>query len=114
MTARRDKLRVLTGTLLDGRFCLTLSDLCRATGLPAEALIGMVQEGLIEPEGRAPPEWRFSADCIYRLNVVVRLQRDLDVNLPGAALALDLLDELRNLRARVRALESLLEFPRSD
>ena len=114
MTVGKGKLRVLKGTLLDGRVRLTLSELCRATGLPAEVLIGMVQEGLIEPVGRAPVEWRFSADCIYRLNVVLRLQRDLDVNLQGAALALDLLDELRELRARVRALESLLESPRIE
>jgi chaperone modulatory protein CbpM len=34
----------------------------------------------------------------------LRLERDLGVNLAGAALALDLLDELNRLRARQRRL----------
>ena len=38
----------------------------------------------------------------------MRLQRDLDLNLAGTALALDLLDELEQLRERLRALEHQL------
>ena len=39
---------------------------------------------------------------------VIRLQHDLRVNLAGAALALDLLDEIDQLRARLRALDQEL------
>jgi chaperone modulatory protein CbpM len=35
----------------------------------------------------------------------MRLQSDLGVNLAGAALALQLLDEIESLRAQVRAME---------
>jgi chaperone modulatory protein CbpM len=38
----------------------------------------------------------------------VRLRRDLNLNLAGTALALDLLDELEHLRERLRALEHQL------
>ncbi|MEE9157003.1 MAG: chaperone modulator CbpM, partial [Gammaproteobacteria bacterium] len=34
----------------------------------------------------------------------LRLQQDLGINLAGAALALDLLDELRKLRTRLKTL----------
>ena len=34
------------------------------------------------------------------------LQRDLELNMAGAALAVDLLDRVERLRARLRALES--------
>jgi chaperone modulatory protein CbpM len=34
----------------------------------------------------------------------LRLQHDFDIDLAGAALALDLLDEIEALRARLRAL----------
>ena len=104
----------LEGMLLDEHASLTLSELCRTTGLHAEALISMVEEGLVEPQGGAPGEWRFTGECVYRLHVAVRLQRDLQINLAGAALALDLLEELRGLRARVKALESLLESTGAD
>ncbi|MBT9477058.1 MAG: MerR family transcriptional regulator, partial [Polaromonas sp.] len=43
---------------------------------------------------------------LQRARVALRLQTDLDVNLAGAALALELLDELDELRARVQRLEA--------
>jgi chaperone modulatory protein CbpM len=43
---------------------------------------------------------------LQRARVALRLQNDLDVNLAGAALALELLDELDELRARVQRLEA--------
>ncbi|WP_293469970.1 chaperone modulator CbpM [Polaromonas sp.] len=43
---------------------------------------------------------------MQRARVALRLQTDLDVNLAGAALALELLDELDELRARVQRLEA--------
>ena len=107
--ARVARTIIVDGMLLDDEVRLTLSDLCRATGLHAEALIAMVEEGLIEPRGDSPRSWRFPATALARLNTAVRLQRDLQLNVSGVALALDLLDEVRALRARVRALESLLD-----
>jgi len=100
--------RLVNGMLLDDQVCLTMVELCRATGLHAEAILGIVEESVIEPLGDAPRDWRFTAESLARLNTIMRLQRDLDVNLAGAALVLDLLDEVKVLRTRVRALESLL------
>ena len=101
-------MRLLDGMLLDERVCLTMVELCQATGLHAEAVLSIVSEGVIEPLGQTPRDWRFTAESLARLKTVMRLQRDLDVNLAGAALVLDLLDEVKALRTRVRALESLL------
>ena len=57
---------------------------------------------MIEP--RAPaPQWRFAATTIVRVEKARRLQNDLGVNLPGVALALQLLDRIDALEARVRA-----------
>jgi chaperone modulatory protein CbpM len=62
----------------------------------------MVNEGVLIPEGPTPETWRFSAVAIKRIQVTRRLQNDLQVNLAGAALALDLLDEIDELRSRLR------------
>jgi chaperone modulatory protein CbpM len=43
---------------------------------------------------------------MHRATVSLRLQRDLGVNLAGVALALQLLDEVEALRARINALEA--------
>ncbi len=47
-------------------------------------------------------QWRFSGFALMRVQRVLRLQHDFGVNLPGAALALDLLEELDRLRRTQR------------
>jgi chaperone modulatory protein CbpM len=71
-----------------------------------EAVAALVEEGILEPEGTRRGRWRFPADSIRRARTAVRLQRDLELNLAGVALALDLLDRVERLRARVRSMES--------
>jgi chaperone modulatory protein CbpM len=85
---------VLHGTLLDDESGLTLDDLCRICRQQRDLVITMVEEGILDPEGDAPETWRFSGVSVTHVRIVVRLQRDLGVNLPGAALVLDLLNRL--------------------
>ena len=100
----KDLLSLLTGDLLDEEMDLTLADLCHACRLPAERVYELVEEGIVEPMGRDPVRWRFQGVSVRRVRCAIRLERDLGVNLAGAALALDLLEELESLRARVQRL----------
>lgn len=101
MRRRRD-VRELEVTVLDESSIFTLHELCRACGVHAELVIEMVEEGLLEPRGAVPAEWRFPGDAVTRAQRALKLSRDLRVNWPGAALALDLLDELERLRIERR------------
>ena len=92
---------IITGTVLDENTKLTLVELCQFGKTSAEYVIEMVEEGVLEVEGLSPPDWRFDAIALKRLQSATRLQRDLKINLPGVALALDLLDELETLRHRI-------------
>jgi len=94
------KIRYLTGTILDDNMECSLSDICRICNVPAEMVQDMVDEGLLSPSGSEPFEWRFTAVEIHRIQVSLRLQRDLRINLPGCALVLDLLDEIEKLHRR--------------
>ena len=58
----------------------------------------IVAEGIVEPLGASRAQWRFSGVAVTRIQRVVRLQEEFDVNLPGAALALELLEEIERLR----------------
>ena len=93
-----DTLTPLTGTVLDENTRCSLADLCRFCGVPAELILEMVDEGLLNPRGTMPGEWYFSAIEIKRVQTTIRLQRDLRINLPGCALVLQLLEELEELR----------------
>ena len=79
---------------------LTLSELCRVCAVTEAEVLALVEEGVIEPAGRRPARWRFAGTCLRRVRLALHLQHDLGVNVAGAALALDLLDELEALRAR--------------
>lgn len=95
----------LSGFILEEQTQLTLAELSRACAVHAECIIELVEEGVIEPVGREPHRWRFTGIHLRRASMALRLQRDLGVNLAGAALALQLLEEAEALRARLRALE---------
>jgi chaperone modulatory protein CbpM len=99
------KTELLTGIVLDEQVELSLSDLCRACSHHAEWIVQLVEEGILEPAGRNPAQWRFSGTSLQKAHTAMRLQRDLDINLAGVALALDLMDEIESLRAIVCRLE---------
>jgi chaperone modulatory protein CbpM len=80
---------------------LTLTELCRACGATEEHVITWTFEGVLEPIGAAPQEWRFSGQALRRARLASRLTRDLELNPPGVALALDLLDEIAELQGRL-------------
>ena len=94
--------RELSGTVLDERTVFTLHELCRACGVHAELVIEMVEEGVLEPRGALPAQWRFPGSAVTRAQKALKLSRDLRVNWPGAALALDLLEEVEQLRLERR------------
>ncbi len=92
----------LTGTVLDEDMRCNLGDLCRLCGVPADSILEMIDEGMLCPQGDSATEWRFTALEIRRVQTTIRLQQDLRVNLPGCALALQLLEELEELRRLYR------------
>jgi chaperone modulatory protein CbpM len=88
---------------------LTLDDLCRACAAQADIIIELVSEGVIDPasmqpsqSNQTPEHWRFTGLHLHRAKVAMRLHRDLGVNFAGAALALELLDELQALKTKLR------------
>lgn len=92
--------------LLDALESFGLRELCQACDIEADYVIELVEVGVIEPHaGRRPNEWRFPPQSLIRLQRAVRLQRDLSVEPAGAALALDLIEELADLRRRLHRLE---------
>lgn len=100
-----DRYRDPAELLLDEYCELGFAELCRACHLSADEVHIMVEEGIIDPLGGEPAQWRFKAVSIGRVRRARRLEQDLGVNLAGVALALDLLDEVERLRARVRRIE---------
>ncbi len=87
-------LTALRGIVLDVGVTFSLREFCDACGVRSELVVEMVQEGVIEPTGGGPDDWRFEGPTLVRAKRALRLVNDLGVNWPGAALALDLLEQL--------------------
>ena len=95
---------LLSGDVLEEEVEMTLAELCRICRVPAERIFELVEEGVVEPLGQNPAHWRFQWISVRRAHCALRLEQDLGVNIAGAALALDLLEELKTLRSRLSRL----------
>ena len=90
--------------ILEEQTGLTLDDLCIACAVRDEQIIALVDVGVLEPQGLDPAHWRFGGASLQRARMALRLQRDLDIDVAGAALALQLLEEIDALKSRLRAI----------
>jgi len=88
--------------IIDEHFEFTLDELCQCCAVQDETIIAMVEEGMLSPVGSSPAEWRFTGTAQRHVEITLHLQRDLRVNLPGAALALELMEEIEMLRRQLR------------
>ena len=92
-------------TVLDRSVRYSLTEVCRVCGSDKEWVIELVEEGILQPAGESRDQWRFTGGSLHKAMRARRLQRDLDLNLAGVALTLELLDEIEALRSRLRRLE---------
>lgn len=92
----------LEGQIINEEVEFTLVELCRVSGASAEEVSLWVAEGAFEPHGAGPQEWRFRGTELRRVRTAHHLAHDFEINPPGIALALELLDEIEALRANPR------------
>jgi chaperone modulatory protein CbpM len=90
----------LVGIVLDEHVTLTVHEVCEVCGIEESVVIEMVKEGVAEPVDDAASTMEFSGVAVTRILTAHRLQRDLHINLPGAALAIDLMEEIRRLKRK--------------
>ena len=96
---------VLSGRILEEDSEVTLAQLCEACAVQAQAIEAMMEEGIVVATGGEVRAWCFTRSTVVRVRTVLRMQRDLHVNLAGAALALDLLERIETLQARLRSFD---------
>lgn len=97
-------LTVLHCEVVDERATFSLAELSRACGAERELVLQLVAHGVIEPLGPGPQSDVFDSAGVQRVRTALRLLRDLELNLPGAALAVELLDRIAMLQREVRSL----------
>ncbi|QJP93589.1 chaperone modulator CbpM [Pseudomonas fluorescens] len=87
---------------------LDMAEFCEAADLSDVYVIEIVEHGILEPQGTQPREWRFTDYELVLAKRAAKLRRDLELEWEGVALALDLLEEVQELRAENRMLRQRL------
>lgn len=91
----------LTGDVIDAERYLSLADFAQACGQQHDWVIALVEHSILDMSGEQPEQWRFEGWHLARARRVWRLQRDFDASLTAVAVMMDLLDEVKQLRAQL-------------
>mgnify|MGYP003517771627 CR=1 FL=1 len=93
----------MQGQFLDEDDCLRLDEVCTRLRIEQQWVIEMVELGALDPRGGLEPAaWSFPRSTLPRMLAMTRLVSDLGVNLAGAAIILELVEERRKLLAQLR------------
>ena len=82
-------------------FYLSLSEVSTSFGVSKDLVLEIIDEGIISAQMDENKQWRFDNKALNNIRTVLYLRRDLGVNVAGAGLALELLQEIEHLRARL-------------
>lgn len=94
--------RAVDAIVVEEEIVFSLSEFCRATATTPDEVSALVVEGVLEPSGDRPDEWTFPGPSLRTARAALRLARDLELGVSGAALVLQLLQEIEVLRSRLR------------
>ena len=86
----------------------SLAQVCEICGVGPQLVEQLVELGALFPDGDQPSTWSFAFFSVTRLKRACRLRRDLELNLAGVALSLELLDEIERLKRETEFLRARL------
>jgi chaperone modulatory protein CbpM len=89
---------VLTGVLIEEATSFSFVEVCHKYHIPEELLIELIEQGLFTHQSMNIKQITLSQKELKKIEKAFRLHRDLEINLPGVALALELLDEIEKMR----------------
>ena len=82
---------------------LTVHDIARCARKAPEWVVTHVEAGVLQPSaGQAMTEWRFASTTLVRARRIAQLEHTFDADPQLAALTADLIEEVAELRKRLR------------
>ena len=75
-------------------FQLTLTEITYSFGVDTQTILEIIDEGIVNTELNDQGQWIFDDEAMRRIKMVLKLNRDLGVNIAGAGLALELMKEI--------------------
>ena len=95
---------ITAGILVDDASTFSYLEVCETYQITENELIDMLEYGLFEVQSNHIKNVQFDQKMLSKVQTACRLQRDLEINLPGVVLVLELLDELASIRDELNIL----------
>ncbi len=94
----------LVGVLIEETTTISFYEVCHKYNISEELLSEMVEQGLFPNQPSDKDRIALDQKALRRLEAAFRLHKDLGINLPGVALALDLLEEIEKMHKELEIL----------
>jgi len=101
--------KTITAIVLEDEKMLNLEELAAAIHAENNFIVALVEQHLIIPKGKQQSEWRFDSISLRRCKIAISFHRDLEVNIAGVSLAMDLLDQIEELQTKLRRLNKFMD-----
>lgn len=94
----------IIGVLIEETTTISFNEVCQKYHIPEELLLEMVEYGLFSSRTTKIEHLKLNQKDLRKIESAFRLHQDLGVNLPGVALALELLEKINQLNEELNIL----------
>lgn len=84
-------------TIIDENNTLTMDEICRAINAEHDLILQLIDYHIIYPKGSSEKEWVFDHVSLRRARLARNFYYDLEVNVQGIALLIDMLERIERL-----------------
>lgn len=88
---------IIIGMLIENGEPLSYVEICKQFAINKDILREMMDFGIFSNSDTQLEDLKFTARETAKIEAAFRLRKDLGINLPGIALALELLEKIKNL-----------------
>ncbi|MFA6303212.1 MAG: chaperone modulator CbpM [Legionella sp.] len=88
---------IITGVIIEETVTYSVVEVCDRYHIPEQLVEEMIEHGLFDVPSNNVKTLVLHQKDLQKIESAMRLHQDLGINLPGVALALDLLEQLENL-----------------
>ncbi|HLB56982.1 MAG TPA: chaperone modulator CbpM [Coxiellaceae bacterium] len=92
-------------TIIDNDHLLSLEEICRAIHADDDLIIQLIEYHVIQPKGSSKKNWQFDDLALKRARLARNFYYDLEVNLAGVALLIDMLEKIEELETHISHLK---------
>lgn len=91
--------------VIDNDHLLSFEEICHAINSDHHLIIQLIEYHIIHPKGASQKDWVFDHIALKRARLARNFYYDLDINLTGIGLLIDLLEKIEMLETQLSRLK---------